>query len=419
MERARFRYPEQWSEMDRLMLHLGTRMSVRDPGFLHAVYNRHNWSDVMAMKGAREVLAGVQYPDADIRRSLYASWLRIFASGVWDDSFGHLMLECVACTPSLTTPGTPLFADLYKLYDVALDRTPPFEPVLNLSEIPTLFEGRPMDVEPLPQSPGLVDFLADLIRTSPCHREALDEAGMIIGFYSLALAVVAAKPVINVEDFFCQRMKSALASVVPTSFDGDAHCPNGRFLTQLALKYHRGVVKQHVGLLVLGQYAYHLKNDAAFSADQRFLEEGFLAQAKFGHLEVVELLYEVEEKTGLSAQSLNRILCEGLRRDAPVSKSGVSVAIYLNGAEEPMQRTRPWSRASNYYYFADLDLIENVEYAMRLTAILAPDRNDQMWQREEFINSPGSRKKEARLWAKGFVRAFFRGKFARLAKPDS
>nr|XP_037273243.1 uncharacterized protein LOC119165162 [Rhipicephalus microplus] len=255
-------------------------MSVRDPGFLHAVYNRHSWSDVMAMKGGREVLAGVKYPDADIRRSLYASWLRIFASGVWDDSFGHLMLECVACTPSLTTPGTPLFADLYKLHDIVLDRTPPFEPVLNLNEIPTLFEGRPTDFEPLPESPGLVDFLADLIRTSPCHREALDEAGMIIGFYSLALAVVAAKPVINVEDFFCKRMKSALSSVVPTSFDGDAHCPNGRFLTQLALKYHRSVVKQHVGLLVLGQYAYHLKNDAGFSADQRFLEEGFPGTGK-------------------------------------------------------------------------------------------------------------------------------------------
>ncbi|XP_049274657.1 uncharacterized protein LOC125759662 [Rhipicephalus sanguineus] len=391
------------------------RVNMRDPNFLRNVYNRDDWSDVMAMKGAREVLRGVRYPDDDTRRSLYASWLRIFASGVWHDSFDHLMLECVASTPSPTTPGTPLFADIFKLHDIVLDRTPPFGPVLNISEIPTLFECKPSDVEPLPESPGLVDFLADLIRTSRSRREALDEAGMIIGFYSLALAVVVAKPVRHVEDFFWRRMKRALTSAVPTSFDGDAHCPNGRFLTPLARKGHNGVVKPYIVLLVLGQYAYHVNNDACPSADRRFLEEGFLAQAKFGHLEVVELLYDVQEMTGLSAGSLNRILCKGLGGDAPVSKSGVRVTAYLNEAEEPTQRTRPWSRTSNYYYFADLDLAENVEYAMRLTAILAPDPNDQRWQREEFGNSSGPSMKDARLWAKGFNRALRRGKFTGLA----
>ncbi|XP_037581117.1 uncharacterized protein LOC119464283 isoform X1 [Dermacentor silvarum] len=403
----------RWGEMDRGLLSLSMMMDMRHPNFLRLVYNRDDWSDVMAKKGAREVLMGVKYPDDGTRRSLYASWLRIFASGVWHDSFDHLMLECVAATPSPTTPGTPLFADIFKVHD-PVDRAPPLGPVLNLEELPTLFNRKPEKIEPLPESPGLVTFLADLIRKSGDCREALDEAGMIIGFYSLALSVVVAKPVRDVEDFFWKRMKRALAVAVPTSFDGDAYFPNGRFLTPLALKGHRGVVKPYIVLLILGQYAYHVNNDADSSADQRFLEEGFLTQAKFGHLEVVKLLYDVQDKTGLSAESLNRILHKGLGSDDPVSKSCFRVACYLEGAEEPTQRTRPWSRASNYYYFADLDLADNVEYAMRLTAVLAPDPNDQRWQ--EFADAARPSMKDARLWAKGFNRALRKGKFAGLAK---
>lgn len=89
----------------------------------------------------------------------------------------------------------------------------------------------------------------------------------------------------------------------------------------------------------------------------------------------MKLLYDVQDKTGLSAASLNRILCEGHGNDDPISNSCLRVAGFLKGAEEPTQRTRPWSRASNYYHFADLDLDDNMEYAMRLTAILAPDPN--------------------------------------------
>ncbi|KAH6923739.1 hypothetical protein HPB50_005806 [Hyalomma asiaticum] len=415
----RFARTQQWGERERMMLHLSMIISTRHPNFLREVYNRNDWSDVIAKKGAREVLRGVSYPDDDTRRSLYASWLKIFASGVWHDSFDQLMLECVAATPSPTAPGTPLFADIFK-HDHVLERTPPFEPVLNLNDIPTLFERRKAaDVEQLAESPGLIAFLADLIRNSRSCRKALDEAGMIIGFYSLAMAVVVAKPVEHVEDFFWTRMKRALAAAVPTSFDGDAHCPNGRFLTPLALKGHRGVVKPYIVLLVLGQYAYHVNNDGSPSADLTFLEQGFLDQAKFGHLGVVKLLYDVQDKTGLSADSLNRILLKGLGGDDPVLRSGMRVAAYLEGAEEPTQRTRPWSRASNYYFFADLDLAENVEYAMRLTAVLAPDPNDQRWQREEFRNATRPAMRDVRQWARNFNRALCKGKFAKLGKPRS
>ncbi|XP_065310721.2 uncharacterized protein [Dermacentor albipictus] len=413
MDSARSGRSQQWGEIERELLSFSMMVNTRDPHFLRKVYYRDDWSDVMAKKGAREVLRGVRYPDDSTRRSLYASWLRIFASGVWHDSFDHLMLECVAATPSPTTPRTPLFADIFKVRD-PVDRSPPLGPVLNLPDIPTLFGRKPEEVEPLPDSPGLITFLADLIRKSRNSREALDEAGMIIGFYSLALAVVVAKSVRDVDEFFWRRMKRALAVAVPTSFDGDAYCPNGRFLTPLALKGDRGVVKPYIVLLVLGQYAYHANSDADSSADQRCLEEGFLTQAKFGHLEVVKLLYDVQDKTGLSAASLNRILCKGRGNNDPISNSCLRVACFLKGAQEPTQRTRPWSRASNYYYFADLDLDDNMEYAMRLTAILAPDPNDQRWQ--DFPDAARPSMKDARLWAKGFSRALRKGKFAGLAK---
>ncbi|KAH6932024.1 hypothetical protein HPB50_002518 [Hyalomma asiaticum] len=172
-------------------------------GFHHALErelaNRDGWSDILAMKGTREVLRGVRYPNDATRRSLYASWLKVFASNVWDKSFDHLMLECVAATPSPTAPWKPLFFSIYIVRDVMDLPTP----VLNVARMPKL-----------PSSPGFVDYLADLIRKSSSSRAALTEAGLIIGFYSVALSVVVAKPVREVPDFFRTRMKRAMTTAV-------------------------------------------------------------------------------------------------------------------------------------------------------------------------------------------------------------
>ncbi|KAH7934372.1 hypothetical protein HPB49_025199 [Dermacentor silvarum] len=375
--------------------------------------NRKDWSDVVAMKGAREVLRRVMYPDDATRRSLYASWLRVVASSRWQESFDHLMLECVAATPSPTAPRKPLFASIYRVRDV-MDLPFPgvSQPVLNLHKIPTLFARNLEDVEPLPSSPGFVDFLADLIRKSRSSRAALNEAGLIIGFYNLALAVVAAKPVREVQDFFRTRMKSALASSVPTSFEGDVLVPSGRFLTELARKTYsaEGEVKPYIVLLVLGQYAYHVNaSEAQPSADVRFLEEGFLTPAKFGHLDIIHLLYVVQEKTALSAKVLNRILRDSHSQEADLSSQRVRE--FLADADEPMQRTRPWCRTASVCFFLDLNLCDHVDYAMRLTAFVAPDPNDLLWQRPEFADVPAGRMKDARLWARNFKRALRKGKY--------
>ncbi|XP_054925084.1 uncharacterized protein [Dermacentor andersoni] len=374
--------------------------------------NREDWSDVVVMRGAREVLSGVRYPEDATRRSLYASWLKALASTRWQESFDHLMLECVAATPSPTAPSKPLFASIYGDRDVDLWFLGLQLPVLNLAKIPKLFARKPEDVEPLPSSPGFVDFLADLIRKSRSSLAALNEAGLIISFYSLALAVIAAKPVIEVQDFFRTRMKRAMAAAVPTSFDGDVFCPSARFLTELAFKTYSedGEVKPYIVLLVLAQYAHHVNAaEASPSADVRFLEEGFLTPAKFGHLYIIQLLYIVQEKTTLSVKVLNRILRDSQSRE--VERSSERVRQFLANADEPMQRTRPWCRTANYCFFLHLDLCDHVDYAMRLTAFLAPDPNDLLWQRPEFADVSAARMKDARLWARNFKRALRKGKY--------
>ncbi|KAK8757441.1 hypothetical protein V5799_004928 [Amblyomma americanum] len=144
-------------------------------------------------------------------------------------------------------------------------------------------------------------------------------------------------------------------------------------------------------------------------ADLRFLEEAFLTPAKFGNLEVVELLCKVQQQTGLTAAKLNSILREC--DDGTVSKTCGRVDVFIEGAERPTQRTRPWCRSSNYYFFADLDFDQNVDYAMRLMAFLAPDPNDHRWQRKELADASGPRTKQARLWARNFKRSLRKGKY--------
>lgn len=348
-----------------------------------AIYHRDDWCDLTAMKGAREVLTGVGYPNNATRRSLYASWLRVFASNKFQDSFDALMLDCVAATPSPTNPEGPLFADIFKAHDPVDHCRTILTPVLDLPSIPKLFVRQRAKVDPLPASPGFVDFLAELIRKSQQSRQALDEAGMIIGFCSLALATVVAKPVRHVQDLFRNRLKEALVASVGTSFDGEIPCPSEDFLTKLAIKGHGagGVVKPYIVLLALGQYAYHTaKGEAAPSADILFLEGSFLATAKFGHLEVIKLLYDVEEKTGMGATELNRLIPR-TSGEKSILVSSRRVDNYLRRAKDPKQQTRPWSRVANSCFFRDLGMTDNPDYAAMLTAFLALDQeDDHLWQ---------------------------------------
>ncbi|KAH7940016.1 hypothetical protein HPB52_020278 [Rhipicephalus sanguineus] len=348
--------------------------------------NRNDWSDVIAIKGAREVLTCVKYPKDSIRQSLYASWLRVIVSDSWQESFDHIMLECVAATPSPTDPSKPLFAYLFKrqdLMDLPFPEAP--TPVLNNQKWTKLFVHKCKDnVEPLPSSPEFIDFLADLIRKSCSSRAALDEAGLIIGFYSLALAVVAAKPVREVQDFFRTRMKTVLAKAVPTSYDGDVFCTSGTFLNELSRRTYspEGQVRPYLVLLVLGQYAYYLHT----------------------------------EETPPSAKVLNCILRDSGSRE--VALSSKCVQEYLEKADGPFQLTRPWCRATSISYFLHLNLFDHVDYAMRLTAFLAPDPNDLLWQRREFVDVSASRIKEARLWARNFKQALRKGDYGTTARVD-
>lgn len=383
----------------------------RRVGSLHS-----DWSDVMAFKAGREVLMGVQYPDDATRRSLYATWLRVFALGIWQEDFDSLMLGCVAATPSPSNPGTPLFADMFRVDD-PVDRCPPKGFVLNVSRLPTMFTCKTKSVEPLPESSAFFRFVADLIRKGSTSREALDEAGMIIGFCSLAMAVVVAKSPRKVQDFFAAQMKRALSAAVPTTFDGDIPCPKGRFLAALTRKALStdGVVKPYIVLLAVGQYICHVKaKEAAPSADVKFLVEAFLTPAKFGHLEVVELFSDVQDQVGLVPSKLSHILAEGA--PAAVSLSSQRVSVFLEQAGQPMQQSLPWCRAASCCFFPELGLSENMDFALRLMAFLAPDPDDQRWKRREFATACESSVREARLWARDFKRALRKGKYGDLPK---
>ncbi|KAK8782166.1 hypothetical protein V5799_016494 [Amblyomma americanum] len=239
---------------------------MRDPRFDPRMHPLADWSDLMAVRAAREVLMGIKYPNDETRRSLYASWLRVLASNQWHNSFDGLMLECLAATPSPTTPEQPLFANIYSVRHPADGPIPDIlAPVLNLGQLPDLFTHEREPVEPLPTSAGFVDYLADLICKGGTSRAALDEAGLIIGFCSLALAVATSKPPEEVRAFFRHQLKRELVAAVPTSFNGDMFIPEERFLCNLSFKSltDSGVVKPFFVLLVLGQYAYHLNAEAA------------------------------------------------------------------------------------------------------------------------------------------------------------
>ncbi|KAK8781677.1 hypothetical protein V5799_016982 [Amblyomma americanum] len=375
---------------------------MTDPRFDPRMNPLADWSDLMAVRAGREVLMGLKYPADETRRSLYASWLRVLASNQWHDSFDGLMLECLAATPSPTTPEQPLFANMYSVRHPADGPIPDIlASVLNLGQLPDLFTDEREPVEPLPTSAGFVDYLADLIRKGGTSRAALDEAGLIIGFCSLALAVAASKPPKEVRAFFRHRLKRALVAAVPTSFNGDMFIPRNRFLCKLALKsvYDSGVIKPFFVLLVLGQYAYHLNAEAA----PRFLEEGFLNKTKYGRLEVVRLLYAVQKQSGLDAKELNRLIRSyGALRS--IAQSSSVVAAFLDHAEEPMQKTRPWCLAPNPSACLDLDLCDHLDYAVRLTALLAPHPQHKLWRRPEFAGVSMSRIKESLLWARVFRR---------------
>ncbi|XP_077494936.1 uncharacterized protein LOC144105707 [Amblyomma americanum] len=371
-----------------------------------------DWSDAVLIRAAQEVLMGVQYPDDAKRRSLYASWLRAFANSGWQRGFDKLMLNCVAATPSPTNPGKPLFADLFRV-GCPVGRWQRRGLLLNAARLPAMFACKAKNVEPLPENSAFFRFMADLVRKGGTNREALDEAGMIIGFCSLALAVVAAKPAKNVQQFFETQMKSALAAAVPTTFDGDIPWPGGRFMLELTRSAHsaHGVIKPYIVLLAVGQYIYHVKAmDAARSADMNFLMEAFLKPAKFGHLEVVELFSDVRDQTGLDTTQLCQILAE----DSSVSESSKRVSEFFACAGRSSHLSLPWCRAASSCFCPELALDKNIDYALRLMAFLAPDPGDRVWKKREFAAAGESRIREARLWAREFKRALRKGKYGDL-----
>ncbi|KAH6938587.1 hypothetical protein HPB50_010937 [Hyalomma asiaticum] len=73
----------------------------------------------------------------------------------------------------------------------------------------------------------------------------------------------------------------------------------------------------------------------------------------------------------LSAKVLNRILGDCGSQEAAMPSQ--RVLEFVQDADEPMQKTRSWCRAASVCFFVHLDVGDHLDYAMRLTAFLAPD----------------------------------------------
>lgn len=84
---------------------------------------------------------------------------------------------------------------------------------------------------------------------------------------------------------------------------------------------------------------------------------------------------------------------------------------YLKGGEGyPHQQPVHWCHAIHFWIF-NLDIIDNLDNAIRITALVMPHANDLMWQREEFMDIHGQWKKSCPGKGQELWHAFANGKY--------
>lgn len=256
-------------------------------------------------------------------------------------------------------------------------------------------------------------YLSKLLETSRDNREALDEAGMIIGFCSLLLALVSFKTRTQVESYFRDRVAGVLAAVVPSaSFRGVIPVPNRRFLEALHEQLTRGSQLQtQISVLVVCQYVYFREaGDRKFSElDMKFLKEGYLNHTIGTGLGTLSLLRALQEKTKLNPAALLRFLNSDVTREScerveEFLKYQTSLAGKKTGrtGKVSAQHSWPWCRVVDPRQYATLMTRANAFYAVRVVSCLDPPPEDRMWKSVEFV--PEEVKRHEREWADMFRR---------------
>lgn len=260
-------------------------------------------------------------------------------------------------------------------------------------------------------------YLSKLLETSRENREALDEAGMIIGFCSLLLSLVSFKTRTQVESYFRDRVGGILSTVVPSaSFRGVIPVPNRRFLEVLHEQLTRGSQLQtQISVLAVCQYLYFKEaGDGKFpELDMRFLREGYLNHTIGTGLGTLSLLRALQEKTKLNPAAILRFLNSDVTREScerveeflkhQASLSGKkSTGRTFGKPPAKQQHTWPWCRVVDQKQFSNLMTRANAFYAVRVVCCLDPPPEDRMWKSVEFV--PEEVKKHEREWGDMFRR---------------
>ncbi|KAL1438526.1 hypothetical protein MTO96_048131 [Rhipicephalus appendiculatus] len=263
-------------------------------------------------------------------------------------------------------------------------------------------------------------YLSKLLETSKDNREALDEAGMIIGFCSLLLSLVSFKTRTQVESYFRDRVGGVLSTVVPSaSFRGVVPVPNRRFLEVLHEQLTRGSQLQtQISVLAVCQYLYFKEaGDGKFpELDMRFLREGYLNHTIGTGLGTVSLLRALQEKTKLNPAAILRFLNSDVTREScerveeflkhqkslAAKKNAGKTFGKLTAQQQHQQHTWPWCRVVDQRQFSNLMTRANAFYAVRVVCCLNPPPEDRMWKCVEFV--PEEVKKHEREWGDMFRR---------------
>ncbi|XP_077529277.1 uncharacterized protein LOC144141607 [Haemaphysalis longicornis] len=393
----------------------GTRSSSLPRFFVESV---RDWSDDAVVAAACDVLKySGGYPTDANRRALYLEWLAVYASDEWNDSFDELMLLCIAFTPSPTSPTKPLFAECFKLAATADS----WDPVLDTVRVTQVFNRRRRDadelLEELPEpclSDRLSAFLAVLLSAE--DSEALNEAGLLIGFCSLLLCAACTQNAAGAEAVFNKRSVAAPSSLFRTSFVGRVPRPSKEFLEGIRRKtasYRRLLIPYAVALPVALHVLLKKAEADAPKRDLAFLNSTFLTHTKFSGLEALDILFQFSTQTGLCVRRLNTLMSGD---ECAVTRGRVEN--YFRKSHEPggvVQYSMPWCRLICFELFEELEVKHNIPYTLRIMSFLEQDRHSSLESIRrtvpDFAEITQADLARARQWASNFRVLLGRGLF--------
>ncbi|KAK8787136.1 hypothetical protein V5799_023088 [Amblyomma americanum] len=386
------------------------RLDVKDETYVPFITdNFGDWTDDIAVALGSDVLRRcIGYPAERVRLRLYKTWLANFAAQEWPDTFDRDLLESIVATPSPSDPTKPLFGDLFRQAAV---RPRPEGTYLDTSALSPLFKRPAVLDADFKTAKGLVAYLDGLLSVG--DREALHEAGLIIGFLSLLLSSVSAVSVNRLIGIFRDLEKFGLAAVLPTSFSGEFPCPTSANLENLRDKcgWGQSALRPYIPALAVAQYTLFMRAiDEAPKEDVLFLGQSFMVHTKYSGLDCVDLLEMFAKRTRFPMDYLNLLL--GGNASAWTRKL---MEFYLSNVASPgnTQKSAPWCRVVDPTFFRGLEVGDGRSYALKIMCFLARSQRGLLyrkWSRLANETMSESEVEDARVWADNIRALLAKGK---------